>query len=91
MASVAEGSSQAEVGLNATQASAYTVTEILKMTVGQLKTAIQSFKVEPTGKRDSQVQLIEIVKVSSGQDELHEDDDEELTISLASAWSQSRR
>jgi transposase InsO family protein len=87
MASVAEGNSEAEQGSNATSAPTYTINDIIKMTSSQLKTAIESFEVEPTGKRkrELQMQLIAIVTASSGQDELDQDDDEEMTSATSLA------
>ena len=63
--------------------STITITDILKMTVNELKAALQSLKIEPKGKRkrDLQMQLVEIVTIGMGQLGQDEDDEDETIAS----------
>ena len=71
--------------------STITITDILKMTVNELKAALQSLKIEPKGKRkrDLQMQLVEIVTIGMGQLGQDEDDEDEIIASPSPHRSQT--
>lgn len=92
MAASAEGTSEGQAGIVEPSVNTLTMTDILKMTVSQLKSALQSLNIEHFSKRkrDLQMQLIERVILENRTTQNDDDDDDVDEVDVHSIHSVER-